>query len=180
MEFVVVVDSLGACGVEVGLDDHADVFAVVDKKEVLCLADVGEANGVGVGCSVALHLGEVEWHVWHVPCVAPAVDECFHSGGVDSAVVAVAGSLAPDGAADGVGDDRVDLAIEELGWAAPHACDAGEVGALRDFATGDGDFSGLVLPCEEIGVIFFIGSASLLGEWVGIVHEVLVPFEFWV
>ena len=172
-----VVDALWACGVEVRLDDHADIFAVIDKELVLCLADVGEANGVGVGCSVALHLGEVEWHVGHVPCVSPTFDKGFHPSGVDSAVVAVAGSLAPDGAADGVGDDRVDFAVEELGRAAPHAGDAGEVRALRDFAAGACDFSGFVLPFIEVGVVFFVSSASLLGEWVGIVHELGVALE---
>ena len=120
---------------------------------------------------------EIKRHFRHTPGITPTPYQSFHTGRVDPAVPAVAGSLAPDCSANSVRNDGSDLAIEELGRPAPHACDPGKLGALGNLAAGLRGMAGKVLPLFQIGVILFESHPSLLGERVGIMNQVLVSGE---
>ena len=49
MQLVVIVNASRVGGINIGLDNHAYVLAVLDEELVLNLADVGKAYGVGIG-----------------------------------------------------------------------------------------------------------------------------------
>ena len=124
-----------------------------------------------------MHLRKIEWHLGHVPGIPPTLDQRFHAGCVDPAVPAVAGSLTPDGPADGIRDDGSNLAIEELGGATPHAGNPGKLGTLGHFAPGLRGVACFILPCLEVGVVFHKGISALLGQWIRIEHQVGVLFQ---
>ena len=49
VQLVVIVNASRVGGINIGLDNHAYVLAVLDGELVLNLADVGKAYGVGIG-----------------------------------------------------------------------------------------------------------------------------------
>ena len=176
MELVVVMDSSGPGRVEVGLNHHPHVLAVVFEEQMLNLTNVGKTDVIGVGRPVALHLSEIERHLGHAPGISPALDQSFHSGRINPAVTTVAGPLAPDRASDGVRNNRSNLAIIELRRPAPHPGDPGQIRAGWHFTPGLCCTTCLILPHFQIGVVLHEGIAALSGERIRIVNEVCVCF----
>ena len=176
MKLIIVVDSTGVRRVEVGLNHHPHVLLVVGKVHMLNLANVGKANIVGVGRPIALHLREIKRHLGHAPGIPPTLDQRFHPGRVNPAITTIAGSLAPDGTTNPVGNDRSDLAIEKLGRPTPHACNSGKVRAAGHLAPCLSNLAGLLLPCLQVLIVALEGGTALLGQGIRIENKIGVFF----
>ena len=178
MKLVVVMDSTRPSRVEIGLNHHPHVFTVVFEEQVLNLPNVGKTDGIRVRRPIALHLRKIKRHLGHAPGISPALYQGFHPGRVNPAVTTVAGPLTPDGTADGVRNNRSDLAIEELRRPTPHPGDSREVRSRRLPAPCLCHPPGLFLPCLQIRVVSLIAIAALLRERIRIANEIGVPSEF--
>ena len=134
-------------------------------------ANKGNADFVGIGRSIALHLGEIKRHSGHAPGISPALHQGLHPGRVDPAIPAIAGSLAPDRSTDSVGNDRRNLAIEELRRTTPHTGNPGKLRPGRPPPSCRCHSAGLFLPGRQVRVVALIGLAALVGERIRIANK---------
>ena len=55
------------------MDNHTNITSIIYKEEMLCLANISKADVIGVRCSITLHLGKDERHLWHIPRFPPSI-----------------------------------------------------------------------------------------------------------